>query len=198
MSSACSDDLRFLHGLRVQGHAGTAQLADRLGIPTETAAAGLRDRASCGWVVLTSFAGDESWSLTEAGRCHGETLLAAELDEAGARAIVSEVYEEFLPLNGEVVRACGEYQLTVLGLGETSAASALGRLGNPAHRVVELEDRLVAHLPRFHGYAARFSAALARAETEPEWITAMDRDSCHRTWFELHEDLIATLGLQRT
>jgi hypothetical protein len=24
-----------------------------------------------------------------------------------------------------------------------------------------------------------------RAETDPEWITAMDRDSCHHTWFEL-------------
>ncbi|MDQ1594975.1 MAG: hypothetical protein QOH40_1531, partial [Arthrobacter pascens] len=26
---------------------------------------------------------------------------------------------------------------------------------------------------------------------------ATDRDSFHRIWFELHEDLIATLGLRR-
>ncbi|WP_245966848.1 hypothetical protein [Sphaerisporangium album] len=33
----------------------------------------------------------------------------------------------------------------------------------------------------------RFTAALAGARV----------DSCHRVWFELHEDLIATLGLDR-
>src|SRR5690606_18217145 len=37
----------------------------------------------------------------------------------------------------------------------------------------------------------------ARASADPAWITAADRESCHHVWFELHEDLIATLGLSR-
>lgn len=198
MSSASAADLRLLHGLRVRGHASLEQLADRLGLPATTVEEGLLDREARGWVARTSFAGEESWSLTEAGKSYGETLLADELDEVGARAVVGDVYERFLPLNDEVAHACGEYQLTVLNLGQTTAVLAIERLRRPASQVTELENRLVAHLPRFRGYAARFANALDRAGTDPEWITAMDRDSCHRTWFELHEDLIATLGLQRT
>jgi hypothetical protein len=51
---------------------------------------------------------------------------------------------------------------------------------------------LVAVLPRFQGYDARFSAALARGD-----VDRSDVDSCHRVWFELHEDLLATLNLRR-
>ena len=32
---------------------------------------------------------------------------------------------------------------------------------------------------------------------EHDWVDRTDIDSCHRVWFELHEDLIATLGLSR-
>ena len=158
----------------------------------------LLDHEARGQVVPTQFAGDDSWSLTEAGKTLGEGLLAAELDNHHARPIVEQVYRRFLPLNDQGAHACSQYQLTVLGLDGTTAASAIAQLHEPADELVQLEDCVVAHLPRFQGYAARFATALSRAEIESEWITAMDRDSCHRTWFELHEDLIATLGLQRT
>ena len=193
-----SVDFRVLHALRVRGHASVDQLADRLGIPGSAVDQGLLDREARGLVARTDFAGERSWSLTEAGKRHGEALLATELDDAGARAAVEAIYERFLPLNDEVAAACGEYQLTTLGLGETNAASAIERLRRPARHLVLLEADLVAHLPRFQGYAARFTEALDRAASDPAWITAMDRDPCHRTWFELHEDLIATLGLSRT
>jgi hypothetical protein len=52
-------------------------------------------------------------------------------------------------------------------------------------------------LPRFSGYAERLELAVENAATEPAWLTATDRDSFHRIWFELHEDLIATLGIRR-
>ena len=39
--------------------------------------------------------------------------------------------------------------------------------------------------------------AVTAARTDPAWITATERDSGHRVWFEFHEDLIATLGLTR-
>jgi hypothetical protein len=29
------------------------------------------------------------------------------------------------------------------------------------------------------------------------WVDGSDRDSCHTVWFQLHEDLLATLGLRR-
>ncbi|WP_298328097.1 hypothetical protein [Haloactinopolyspora sp.] len=41
------------------------------------------------------------------------------------------------------------------------------------------------------------STAVTRARTDPTWVTATDRESAHRVWFELHEDLLATLGRTR-
>ena len=32
---------------------------------------------------------------------------------------------------------------------------------------------------------------------DPSWVDRTGADSCHTVWFELHEDLIATLGLRR-
>jgi len=29
------------------------------------------------------------------------------------------------------------------------------------------------------------------------WVDRTDVESCHRVWFELHEDLVATLGVDR-
>ena len=32
---------------------------------------------------------------------------------------------------------------------------------------------------------------------EPAWVTRPRVDSCHTVWMELHEDLLATLGIDR-
>ncbi|SLM99833.1 conserved hypothetical protein [Corynebacterium xerosis] len=53
-------------------------------------------------------------------------------------------------------------------------------------------------LARFGGYADRYNSALHRAMNgEHNWIDKTDVDSCHRVWFQLHEDLVATLGIDR-
>ena len=51
-------------------------------------------------------------------------------------------------------------------------------------------------LDRLAGYSERYEAALARARAgEREWVDGLGRDSCHTVWFQLHEDLLATLGI---
>ena len=58
----------------------------------------------------------------------------------------------------------------------------------------DLGDRLT----RFRGYDVRFGAALKRAEDgDLSWVNRPRADSCHTVWMELHEDLVATLGVQR-
>jgi hypothetical protein len=52
-------------------------------------------------------------------------------------------------------------------------------------------------LPRFSGYAERLQTPVENEAMDPAWLTATDRDSFHRVWFELHEDLIVTLGIRR-
>ncbi len=48
------------------------------------------------------------------------------------------------------------------------------------------------------GYADRYRCALRRAQAgEFRWVDSIEVDSCHTAWRQLHEDLLATLGLQR-
>ncbi|GEK21750.1 hypothetical protein CXY01_22700 [Cellulomonas xylanilytica] len=45
---------------------------------------------------------------------------------------------------------------------------------------------------------SRSTAARRRAVAgDGGWVDRTDVDSCHRVWFELHEDLVATLGIDR-
>ncbi len=72
-------------------------------------------------------------------------------------------------------------------------------------RLVELHeqaspvvDGLTAALDRFGGY--RRPAAAGRRPGpagDGDWFDKPLTDSYHTVWFELHEDLLATLGLER-
>ncbi|MFB9447110.1 hypothetical protein [Dactylosporangium vinaceum] len=73
----------------------------------------------------------------------------------------------------------------------------LGALYRLADALSSIEGALTPHLARFGGYHARFTLGLRNAERDPAWITGIDVDSCHSVWFELHEDLVATLGIVR-
>lgn len=192
-------ELLVLQATRTLGHATAARLAERAGLSPADTEEHLLDAEARGWAAHTGFGGDNGWSLTESGTRHGEALLAAELDSTGARPEVEAVYRDFLPLNDQVAAACTDWQLTEMSIGprRVTLAATVAALDHPARALADLESRLTAHLPRFTGYHHRFTTALRRAPTEPKWITGTDRDSCHRVWFELHEDLLATLQLSR-
>ncbi|MDT0164080.1 hypothetical protein Q9R32_00750 [Actinotalea sp. AC32] len=181
------------------GYADTARIAARVHASGDVVHEHLLDAQAHGWTVFTSYAGDGGWSLTESGKAHGEHLLAAELDSVGARAEIGAAYEDFLPHNDAVAAACTSRQLADLGIGDQapSVVATITALQAPAAALAGIEHRLTEHLERFDGYHQRFSSALTRAGADAAWITGTDRDSCHRVWFELHEDLIATLGLAR-
>ncbi|GAB2864992.1 hypothetical protein GCM10027176_78420 [Actinoallomurus bryophytorum] len=199
MSRTTRADVLVLHAARTLGYATAARIAGRTGLPEAETAEHLLDAQARGWVARSSFAGDGGWSLTEAGKQQGERLLATELDAAGARLAVEDIYQDFLPLNDVVGAACTAWQLAEMGIGEqpVTLTATITTLEAPAHALAALEARLTTHLARFAGYHQLFAVALNQASTEPAWITGTDRDSCHRVWFELHEDLIATLNLTR-
>ncbi|WP_246485802.1 transcriptional regulator [Kribbella qitaiheensis] len=182
--------------------------ARRFGVGREQAAELLLDFQAFGWVGWSEFAGTGGWSMTSAGRSENERQLAAELEgTAGGREAVSEACEVFLPLNGRLQQACTDWQLRPT----TADALAFNDHSDPAwdqqviDELSELDrglksvvDRLVGVLDRFQSYDTRFSSALGRATAgEVAWVDGTGVDSCHVVWFELHEDLLATLGLQR-
>lgn len=191
--------LPVLHALRVQGVADAGAVAGRARLPRAAVEDLLLDAEAAGLVARVPFAGPQDWSLTERGTTHGEELLAAELDALGARIMVRDVLDGFGPLNDLVTRACTRWQLTELGLAEPPApvAEVLRDLARAAGGLAATEARLADRLPRFAGYHTRFVAALDLALDDRAWIAGIDRDSAHRVWFELHEDLLATLGARR-
>ena len=53
-------------------------------------------------------------------------------------------------------------------------------------------------IDRFAGYGGRLREALEKVVAgEHEWFTKPVIDSYHTIWFELHEDLLCTLGIER-
>lgn len=185
--------LLTLHAVRLLGFAGTEAVAARFAQDRAVVESELIDAGVIGFASYSTFAGTSGWSLSSLGRAEDERLLARELDDAGARGTVAAVHEEFAEFNTGVVGACSAIQLHSPGTEDAMdvliGASAAWR---------PLEDQLTGVLPRFDGYAERLLRALRKAPESTAWLTATDRDSFHRAWFELHEDLIATLGLQRT
>ncbi len=196
-----------LHGARVLGFASTTRIASRYGVDIDTVDQSLQDFEAHGWVRHTSFAGDSGWSLTESGRTENELRLAAELDAAGARTTVRRVHAEFVPLNQRFTTACTNWQIRPTRADPVARNDhtdwrwderVLRTLTSLERTIGELCNRLAACLRRFDGYADRYSAALARVNAgQRRWIDDPEVDSCHTVWIQLHEDLLATLGLPR-
>jgi hypothetical protein len=183
------------------------EVAGRTGLDRAATHEHLLDAEAHGWVRRTEFAGRSGWSITDRGRAENERQLALELDAAGAREVATAVHAAFLPLNRRLGEACTRWQIrpqpwdrmapndhTDWGWDE-SVLRSLASLGAAVERVCA---PLVDVLPRFGGHVERYRAALARVDRgERSWVDAPDRASCHIVWIQLHEDLLATLGIER-
>lgn len=200
-------ELLSLHAVRLAGMAPTGAVAARFGLDPDGVAELLLDYEACGWVSYAQFAGTGGWSLTGSGRGEGERRLAAELAACGGAGVVADVHTTFVALNARFLDAVTRWQIRpVPGAPlagndhsdfrwDSAVLDALGTLGGDVARLCrQLSDVLV----RFDGYDRRYASAMARVERgERRWVDAVGLDSAHAVWFELHEDLVATLGITR-
>jgi hypothetical protein len=206
MTTRSSPELLSLHAVRLLGFVHSAGAAARFGLEPHLVDEHLLDAQAVGWVTLSEFDGTRGWSLTEADRRANEAALARELDEVGARSELERVHVDFLPVNALLRDAVTRWQLQPTPHDALAAnthedadwdAAVLADLARVAEALGTLAPRLAARLTRLEGYDERFTTALACADGDPAWVAGTGVDSCHRVWFELHEDLIATLGLTR-
>jgi hypothetical protein len=146
------------------------------------------------------------WTLTAEGRAEGERRAAAELEASGTRPLVEGAYRAFLEQNQGVLQLCTDWQLRDGPDGpapndHTDAAydaSVVARLVETDADVQPVCRQLTAALDRFVGYGSRFAGALEHVRNgEIDWFTKPIIDSYHTVWFELHENLLATLGIER-
>jgi len=197
--------LHVLHALRLKGFTDAAGVAGSSGLDQPLVTAELEGLASDG--LVTFRAGRRSgWALTLSGREEHRRLVAAELEAVGCRGAVHDAYESFLRLNAELLAACTAWQLREVDGGQVPNdhsdpaydAAVLARLQRVDEAIGPTCAALGACMDRFSGYRRRLDRARGRVEAgQAEWFTRPDMDSYHSVWFELHEDLLATLGLER-
>ncbi|MEI2638159.1 MAG: hypothetical protein V9F03_04040 [Microthrixaceae bacterium] len=201
-----SQRLDILHAIRLRGLVEVAELARLVGLPQQIITAQIQLEAGRGLLIRHS-GRLSGWALSPAGRAEGETLLGVELDRDGDRATVEMSYREFIGMNSEVLSICSDWQIRMVD-GATMVndhndvdhdTAVLARLVDFHERAVDMLERLVSGSARFDGYPRRLSLARGRIiEGETEWLTRSTIDSYHTIWFELHENLLATLGRSRT
>jgi hypothetical protein len=174
--------LLVLHTVRLKGFADAEPVASTTGLPVDDVIAALEKARDAALAVRR------------------------ELDGAGARPAVEAAYRRFLGCNKELLGVCTDWQLrTAEGQQVPNDHSdpayderVVKRLRLIDDAVQPVCDDLRAALERFGRYGPRFSVALNKVEAgEVDWFTKPLIDSYHTVWFELHEDLLATLGIER-
>lgn len=192
-----SPDLLALHAVRVLGSASSADAAALYGLEPAPTHEALLDAEAFGWARQADWYGVRTWSLTERGKAENERQLAVELDGAGARDVVAAAHRAFLPLNRRHGAACTRWQLNEHADERVDAAvlrelrSILGQLERVCAPAAEAIGRFGVHVPRYR-------VALDHLLTgDRAWLDAPDRPSCHLVWISLHEDFLATLGIER-
>lgn len=194
-----------LHALRLKGFAEPEAIADRVGLDVDDVVKRLETFEDEGLVRYRGGA-VSGWTLTAAGRREDERRAASELDASGARAAVEAAYRTFLSHNADVLQLCTAWQLRDRDgepvLNDHSEpeydAQIVDRLLAVDAAIQPVLDDLASRLDRYSSYGPRLASAAARvAGDEKDWFTKPTIDSYHTIWFELHEDFLATLGIER-
>ncbi len=192
--------LPILMAIRVRGRTTLAVVACATGLPEADARTRLVDAAAAGFVHGV----DGDILLSAAGRAELATLLARESND---RAALATLYDEFLATDSRLKTCITAWQLAVAPpramaeartAAQSPAAATLGELRAVAAEARAFVERLAAIVARLAPYAQRLGAAadaLARGDTR--FVASPRVDSLHQVWFELHEDLLVTLGRER-
>jgi len=198
--------LLVLHGLRLKGVAEVGSLAGAVDLPEATVTAELEKLVASGLVARRDGLA-QGWSLTDPGRAEHDRALAAELEVTRARPVVEAGYEQFMGFNFEVLDACSRWQ--VREMKGKPVRNDHGNSGYDARVLADLDaalagvrpvgEQLARRLERFEPYAPHLEDALVRARAgEAEFVAKPRIPSFHTVWFEWHEDLLVTLGRDRS
>ncbi|HEX6568089.1 MAG TPA: hypothetical protein VF015_02960, partial [Acidimicrobiales bacterium] len=106
-----------------------------------------------------------------------------------------------------VLDACSRWQVRDIGgrpvrndhRDATYDARVVADLARLQRRADPLLADLAGALDRYRPYGPRLRHAVDRVESgDRDWFTRPVMPSYHTVWFELHEDLLSTLGLDRS
>jgi len=183
-------ELAILMALRVRGRADPDQVARAAGCSAAVAREALAELAA-GHAVTPHAATPGAVALTDAGRASLARLLA---DEPVDRAALATRYARFLAADRDLKAAITAWQLAP----DAQRPAARSTVMASATSACAVAAALVELAPRLAPYAARIAEANAAIAAGDARFVANPRvDSLHQVWFELHEDLLVTLGRSR-
>lgn len=206
MTHTSSPRFLVLHGLRLKGFTEIKAVAEAMALEPPVVEEQLRliEKQD---LVQHREGRISGWALLPAGREAHAAELALDLQSAGCRDVVEGCYRHFLEANADMLGVCTDWQMRQDGTEQTPNDHS-----DPAYDAVIIERleaidaeiqpacaELAQGLERFSTYGPRLERALARVRAgEVEWFTRPLMDSYHTVWFELHEDLLVTLGIERS
>jgi len=205
MSTPSDTRTLVLHGLRLKGFAAASAVAEAVGV-TEAEAKPMLDQLVADGLATYRDGRISGFTLKPAGRTEHAALLSAELDAAGARDALQDAYARFLGLNTDLLTICTAWQVRDVAAqsvpndhtDEAYDAGIIDQLTDLHRKVEPICDELGAILDRFGGYGPRLSFALVQVRGgDHDLFTKPMVPSYHTVWFELHEDLLVTLGIER-
>ena len=181
--------LEVLHTLTLKGLAFPADLSGSTGLAEPDITELLTGWAERG-LVRERTGRMSGWSVTPYGRAERDAWLAA--NPAGPE--LADGYASFLPLNSAFKALCtrwqqrpddSDIQFAVDGVTAIHAevVPVIGKLGM---------ERFTLYVPRLGAALQRFGGGDLKALTFPR------SGSYHDIWMELHADLLATLGRERS
>jgi hypothetical protein len=195
-----SDELALLMALRTQGLAGVRRAAVAAAMDEDIAEKTLEGFVAAGLTKLRE-GRVTGYMLLPAGTARLEDLLAAE----GLRTHepLCDGYDRFMQLNTRVLKVCSEWQLRDEDVPNDHSdrdydAAVIDRLTELHRRSTKCIDAIAGCASRYGTYGMRLDACVERLHAgDHAAFTAVMAESYHTVWFELHQDLLLTLGRKR-
>lgn len=194
------EELLVLHAVRLAGFADTDAVAERVELPANVVADALHNLGGQKLIERMTFADSTGWILTEEGKNRDAKMLRGELETSGVRPVLEATVGDFeSSVNPRLVRVITEWQLDSSTHRAGRSVEVLRELAHLADALSDLLTDLAAQLPRFSRYSRQFSAALKKSRAgDDRWVAGVGMLSCHVVWAELHEDLLSSLGRDRS
>jgi DNA-binding MarR family transcriptional regulator len=197
-------DARFLvlNGLRLKGFGEPDGVAAVVGLDPTTVEEHLA-KLQAEDLVVRRDGRLTGWSLTSDGRSEQERAAQDDLATSGQIDLVRHTYRCFLDLNGPFKELCTDWQVRDGERYDHADAAynqaIFARLAEIHAGLGGVLDVLADVRARFAVYRGRFDGALeGLLGGDLDLLTKPIVDSYHTIWFELHEDLITGLGIDRS
>lgn len=196
-------ELLALHGLAVKKAGDAAAVANIVGRSEDEVAPAL-DAAVAGGRAVGARG---TFMVTPAGREWLVEQYPKAFATFRAEPEATAAYERFERVNRDLLGLMTDWQMVPSAGGQRVANDhsderydhgIIDRLGALHERAEKVLHRFAELEPRLEVYARRLDEAYDKVLAgEHDFVSGARIDSYHTVWFELHEDLLATLGIGR-